>query len=395
MAEQSLEKSRFKRDYYTLYLYIMSVVCGIHQAILGSITPFLRDELTMSKVIIGWHFSLYAIGMFVSGFIITHVASKASPKKILLSSSWAVAVTVAVFALPLGIAGNLILSLVLGLSGGAMQIAIQEALARHHTENSGIAITEGCIFSAIGVFIGPLVIGYSVESGAGWRIAMFLPLIALLPLLCVIPQNIPTTPPRATITPHTSGANITRLPLVAYLMFGMIFLGIAAEWGIGFWGAQFLEEQLSLSAANSVAMMAVFFGGTIAGRIVVSRLLVRYNIQAILLWTIILSGMSMLLLWLVPDITAAVIGLTVAGACLGNFFPLILSIATWQPPELLSKISAGATQSVGLALLLAPLFLGKLGEDIGLIPAMGALIVIPPVMLIVDVISRRLSKHQG
>lgn len=33
MSAQSMEKSRFRRDYYTLYLYIMSVVCGIHQAI--------------------------------------------------------------------------------------------------------------------------------------------------------------------------------------------------------------------------------------------------------------------------------------------------------------------------------------------------------------------------
>lgn len=394
MSAQSMEKSRFRRDYYTLYLYIMSVVCGIHQAILGSVTPFLRDELGMSKVVIGWHFSLYAIGMFCSGFIFTRMALTVSPKKILLSSAWLVAIAVAVFALPLGGTGNLLLSLGLGLAGGAMQIAIQEALARHHGENSGIAITEGCIFSAIGVFIGPLVIGYSVELGAGWRIAMFLPLVALLPLLCVLPKNIPQSPPGAGSTQAAvSQSKPTRLPLVAYLMFGMIFLGIAAEWGIGFWGAQFLEEQLSLTPASGVAMMSVFFGGTIAGRIIVSRLLMHFRIQGILLWTIILSGLGMLLLWLVPTTTAAVIALLITGACLGNFFPLILSVATWQPPELLSKISAGATQSVGLALLLAPLFLGKLGEEVGLVPAMGTLIVIPPVMLIVDLISRKMSKQ--
>lgn len=394
MSAQSMEKSRFRRDYYTLYLYIMSVVCGIHQAILGSVTPFLRDELGMSKVVIGWHFSLYAIGMFCSGFIFTRMALTVSPKKILLSSAWLVAIAVAVFALPLGVTGNLLLSLGLGLAGGAMQIAIQEALARHHGENSGIAITEGCIFSAIGVFIGPLVIGYSVELGAGWRVAMFLPLVALLPLLCVLPKNIPQSPPGAGSTQAAvSQSKPARLPLVAYLMFGMIFLGVAAEWGIGFWGAQFLEEQLSLTPASGVAMMSVFFGGTIAGRIIVSRLLIHFRIQGILLWTIILSGLGMLLLWLVPTTTAAVIALLITGACLGNFFPLILSVATWQPPELLSKISAGATQSVGLALLLAPLFLGKLGEEVGLVPAMGTLIVIPPVMLIVDLISRKMSKQ--
>ncbi|WP_442955485.1 MFS transporter [Pectobacterium sp. 1950-15] len=76
----------------------MSVVCGFHQAVPGSITPFLRDELQLSRIVIGWHFSLYAIGMFATGFIVTYCSKRVSPKRILLTGSFAVTIAVAIFS---------------------------------------------------------------------------------------------------------------------------------------------------------------------------------------------------------------------------------------------------------------------------------------------------------
>ncbi|NDJ56518.1 MFS transporter [Enterobacteriaceae bacterium 4M9] len=390
MVEQSLDKPRFRRDYYTLYLYLLSVVCGFHQAVLGSVTPFLRDELHLTRTAIGWHFSLYALGLFTTGFIVTWCARRLAPRTILLTTTGLVALVVALFALPLTPALTLVMSLVLGLVGGAMQIAIQESLARHHGEHSGVAITEGCVFAAIGVFAGPLFVSLAVEAGLGWRMAMVVPLIALLPLSLMVPKTLPRTPVAASSSDSEGRATARRLPLAAFLMFGMIFLGISAEWGIGFWGAQFLEERLTVPAATGVALMSVYFGGTIAGRIAVSRLLLRFEISTILIWAIVLGGIGLVALWLLPWLAAAAVALAIAGACLGNFFPLILSIATRQPPEFLSRISAGATQSVGLALLLAPLLLGSIGDKAGLVNAVGLLAIVPPVMLVVFLLSRRM-----
>lgn len=391
MVEQSLDKPRFRRDYYTLYLYLLSVVCGFHQAVLGSVTPFLRDELQLTRTAIGWHFSLYALGLFTTGFIVAYCARRVGPRTIVLTTTWLVALAVALFALPLTPALTLAMSLVLGLVGGAMQIAIQESLARHHGEHSGVAITEGCVFAAIGVFAGPLFVSMAVEAGLGWRMAMLVPLIALLPLSLMVPKTLPRVPVTfAPATDHACNAGARRLPRAAFLMFGMIFLGISAEWGIGFWGAQFLEERLTVPAATGVALMSAYFGGTIVGRIAVSRLLLRFEISTILLWAIVLGGVGLVALWLLPWFAAAAVALAVAGACLGNFFPLILSIATRQPPEFLSRISAGATQSVGLALLLAPLLLGSIGDKAGLVNAVGLLALVPPVMLAVFLMSRRM-----
>ncbi|WP_350316141.1 hypothetical protein OHK33_19285 [Pectobacterium aroidearum] len=122
-----------------------------------------------------------------------------------------------------------------------------------------------------------------------------------------------------------------------------------------------------------------------------SRLLLRYEINTLLIGAMIVGGIGLVILWLVPHVTVALVSLAILGACLGNFFPLILSVATQQPAQFLSKIAAGATQSVGLALLLAPLLLGKVGEGIGLVGAIGLLTVIPPVMLVAYLLSRKLS----
>jgi hypothetical protein len=69
------------------------------------------------------------------------------------------------------------------------------------------------------------------------------------------------------------------------------------------------------------------------------------------------------------------------GACLGNFFPLILGGAMRAAPDAGPTLSAQASQAVGVALLFAPLLLGMLSEKIGMQAAFATLIAYPVLML--------------
>ncbi|MDQ5853785.1 MAG: MFS transporter, partial [Chloroflexota bacterium] len=55
------------RDRRTFLLYAVMWVFGFSQSVVGSTTPFLRDELKYSTVEVGWHFTLYAAGVVAAG----------------------------------------------------------------------------------------------------------------------------------------------------------------------------------------------------------------------------------------------------------------------------------------------------------------------------------------
>jgi MFS family permease len=359
---------------------LLLAIFGYHQSILGSITPFLRDEMPLTKVEIGWHFSVYALGLFSAGRIVSMLSGRYAAGSLMMISAWAMVGFVAVLAIPMPMAGTLGASLCLGLAGGALQVSIQEALARHHGEGQGIALTEGYIFGGLGVLAGPLVIGLAVKAGLGWRETLVIPAL-LLGLLVVLSGKKNLVEVARRPTGAIAPSEHARLPVAAILVLGMILLGIATEWGIGFWGAQFLEVHLSVSPATGVTLMSAFFGGTVVGRLFASRLLQSFEVRMLLLATIIFGGSSVFVLWAEPRFAVATATLIIAGMCLGNFFPLILSVANEIAPDQPGAISAGATQAVGFALLIVPALLGRLGEAVGLNNAVGLLAIFPAAML--------------
>ncbi len=385
---------RIARDAYTWHLYLMLGLFGYHQAILGSITPFLRDEMRLTKVDIGWHFSLYAFGLFVAGQLVSILSRRFSNASIETVSVWLMIGLVLLFAIPMPMAGTLFGALGLGLSVGALQVTSQAAIAHRHGANRGIALTEGFVFGALGVFACPLFIGISIETGLDWRQTLVASAV-LVGLVFFASRPLQASRPAMTDTIGMQSAvgGQGRLPPALYLVLAMIFLGIATEWGIGFWGAQFLEVQLSVSATTGVTLMSVFFGGTVLGRLFASRLLRAFELQTMLVATILLGGASVLLLWAVPIFAVVAVALAVAGMCLGNFFPLILSIANDVVPERPGAVSAGATQAVGFALLVVPLLLGRLGETIGLADAIGLLALLPLIMLVLYGLSTSLRSR--
>ncbi|KMN82803.1 MFS transporter, partial [Chromobacterium violaceum] len=101
------------------------------------------------------------------------------------------------------------------------------------------------------------------------------------------------------------------VPLAVALCWVSVLLGIGAEWGIGFWGAQFLESRLGLGPAQAVSLMSVFFGGTVFGRLVSSRLLARFDGRSMLMAVILLGGVAILGLWAsaLPAVTIAALAL--------------------------------------------------------------------------------------
>lgn len=382
----------FRRDRYTVYLYLLLAIFGFKQSVLGSVMPFIRDELGFATAQIGWHFSIYALGLILSGRVVHELGRRLDLDRIMRLAAVAMVAAILMVTLAPAIWATLLVSLLLGVTGGALQISIQSSLADHHGRHQSVALVEAFVLGALGVFLGPLAIGYAAEAGIGWRFGLLVPAILLAATFLVFRDAARSGDARPATVEATPGETRGRLPLAVMLVLGMILLGIATEWGIGFWGAQFLEARLSLEPGQAVTLMSVFFGGTVAGRIAASRLLRIFPVRGMLVTLVALGGVSVAVLALSPSVAVAWVALFVAGACLGNFFPLILSVANELAPERSTDVSRGATQAVGLALLVVPFVIGQLGGAVGLTTAVGLLAFLPLGMLVLLVAARAARK---
>jgi fucose permease len=205
---------------------------------------------------------------------------------------------------------------------------------------------------------------------------MLVPLVAAIPLVLAFVRD--PAPRRAEVKAARSRS---RLPTSVMVCWVMVVLAIATEWGIGFWGAQYLERRYDLASAEAVTFMAIFFGGTVVGRVVSSRVLARFDARFVLYAALGTGAASVIGLWGFRLLPVGLFMLAIAGMSLGNYFPLILSVAFSQAGDEVERISSGSAQAIGIALLAVPLALAYLGDQIGLVDAIGLLALLPLVML--------------
>jgi len=162
----------------------------------------------------------------------------------------------------------------------------------------------------------------------------------------------------------------------------LVFCGNAVEWGIGLWGPQVIKEKLHLETASAVSVMGFYFGATIVGRIINTRLLRRFECEQLFLTYIAIGWAAVVLFLMSTSLPVATVGLVVAGACLGCFYPLNLATAMKYAPDDISLITSGAAKCSGLALLSVPLTLGYASDRFGLLTAVFILGGIPPIMAV-------------
>jgi fucose permease len=367
-------KRSLHRDRRTYLLYGVMCVFGFSQSVLGSALPFLRDELGYSDVDVGWHFSLYAVGVVGAGLASRAFLGQRGTSATMTQGLLALVTSMLLATVAVALGASLLVAVAIGFCGVVVQIAAQAEIVNRH-EQGDLALTEAFVFAGVGVLAGPVIIGRA-GALASWRWAMLVPLVAAIPLAVAVARD--PAPRRDRVAQARARG---RLPASVMVCWVMVVLAIATEWGIGFWGAEYLERRYDLAAAEAVTCMGVFFGGTVVGRVVSSRVLGRFDTRSVLNAALAAGAISVVGLWGFRLLPVGLVMLAVAGMSLGNYFPLILSVAMAEAGDEVERISSGSAQAIGLALLLAPLTLAYLGDRIGLVDAVGLLALLPLVML--------------
>jgi predicted MFS family arabinose efflux permease len=251
----------------------------------------------------------------------------------------------------------------MGMGGGLLLATLQATLADHHGERRAVALAEANVAAGIGYVALTGALSLTATLHAGWRIALLTPLA--VPALAWWGNRrlvVDAGPPAQAVA--------GRLPGVFRVAMAMLICTTAAEWCIASWGASFIEDAADLPSDAAVRLMAGYFGGVLAGRILGSRLARRYDPARLLAFALALAAAGFAVLWPATGPAAALTGLVLLGIGLGNLFPMAVSVVVALAPDRATTASARAVAASSFAVVLAPLTVGTLADATSLSAAL-------------------------
>ncbi|WP_082743829.1 MULTISPECIES: MFS transporter [unclassified Burkholderia] len=357
---------------------------GVQQGMLGPAMPFVRTELGFDLREVGLHFAAYALGLALIGFPYRWLSACRLPTGIGQIAVLTVVAASSVLALSHALPITLLAAAMMGLSSGLVMATGQAKLGARYRERAAAKLVEAHVVAGLCVLGGALLIGSATSIGLSWRTAPVVVAISAALLAAIPVSTYRRDEPALHVidaSPITHGTG-ARLPRVLQLsLWALVVLGISAEWGVGFWGAAYMKETVASSASMAATLMSVYFGGTVCGRVASSYLLRTVKPLTLLVAVALGAIATFAVLHVTRDVLITAGLAALLGACLGNFFPLILGTAMRAAPDAGPALSAQASQAVGVALLIAPFLLGMLSEKIGMQSAFATLIVYPVLMV--------------
>jgi MFS family permease len=358
--EELIVTKNFDRDRYTWLGYLLLGYFAYMQASVGPLMPFLRAELGFNYTIAGLHLSTLAIGMMLGGLSCDQLVRYYGRGFTL----WFGAAGMAMGALGLSFSNHVIFSigsmLLMGWLGSFVLIMIQATLSDHHGNLRAIALTESNVTASISASMAPFLVGRMQAIGMGWQWALYIGVFWVGVLAIIFHrQPIPVTP-----NGNTESDDSTALPAAFWAYALVVFLAVAIEWSIIFWGAEFMETSVGLSRVNAATVISVFFLAMIFGRMVGARMTRRYGTQGLLIGALCLTLIGFPVFWLSPFAIFNITGLFITGLGVANLFPFTLSVAVGAAKEQSNKASARISLVAGGRYLKCAVCVGLVGRPV-------------------------------
>jgi fucose permease len=338
------------------------------QACMGPLMPFLGDELALSYTVRALHLSAFALGMIIAGLTCDRVARRINRRALFWGGGAGMALGAILLTIVHQPALTIASSFLMGLIGSYMLIMVPATLSDHHLERRATALTESNVAAAISAGLAPILISQSESISVGWRVALWIG-AGVWVLLALVFQR--EHIPQDEATPRAADQKSGKLPRTFWLYWFVIVLGVALEWCMIFWGAEFLENVVGLSKVNASGAMAVFFVAMVVGRAIGSVLTRAVSTSRLLITAIMTLLVGFPLFWLAQTPILNLIGLFLAGLGIANLFPLTLSAASGVAAAQSNKASARISLAAGTAILIVPQALGSTADQIGIQNAFG------------------------
>ena len=354
----------FHRSRQTWLFYLVFSVYGYVLNGMGPITPFLKAELNLSYVVTSLHFSAFAVGMILAGLGGNLVVARLGRKPVLLLGLFGMSICQLVVAVGSAAWMTVGASFLMGGIGSLLASVVPPGLSEEHGENRPIALSELNLVAAIGSVAAPLAVGWLSYTALGWRFALVVPLAFSLFVWFFLGRRTRLLEsPSAQLSVQSDAGG---LPRRFWLYWLTIILMVAIEYCMVFWCADYLETVAGLTKSQAAQAVSLYLVGMIAGRVVASRLLVRFKAFQILTVSLLIAGAGFLVYWSALTPWLGLVGVFITGTGVASLYPLTLSMALGAAGGHTVQASTRAGLASGIAILLLPLILGRVADGVGI-----------------------------
>ena len=294
----------------TAVFAVAFVVLGLPDFGHGVAWPDMRADLDRPLAALGALLTTMSLGYLLVAMGTGRLASRWTVEGLVLRSTLSSATGLALIAVapswPIVLLGGALS----GAGAGGMDTGFNAAVALRADGRLMGLLHAGY---GVGAAIGPLVVGVSLATGAGWRPAYAV--FALASLLLVAPllgRSLGDAPAQQ---PMGSPRGVV-LPCLTFAVY------VALEVTVGQWAFTYLTEERGLGELAASVCVAVYWIGLTIGRLWLGLTGHRVPAERVLTWAVTAMVGASLVLWLGG--AAAPLGLPLAGLALSTVFPLLM-----------------------------------------------------------------------
>ncbi len=350
------------RNRATWVSYLLLAFYGYFLNAFGPITPYLKSELDLSYTVSSLHFSAFAVGMLCAGLIGNRVIQR--------TGRWT-ALWISGFGISLGslilIAGHTAVitisaSFLMGLVGSLVLTVVPSVLADQHGEFRTVAISEANVVASITSAVAPLIVGWFALTAFGWQVALVAGVVAVVVTRFAFGKlTLPGTQASA-----GNGGDRPPLPMLYWVYWGAIVAAVSVEFCMIFWSADYMETSLGMLKADAARAVSLFLLGMILGRLAGSRFGALIGDHKYVTASVLVAAAGFLIYGIAPSPIYGMLGLFITGLGVASLYPMILSLAIGSAGAATVQASAFSSLASGVAILLLPLFLGRLADAVGI-----------------------------
>lgn len=373
-------RGEFVRDPITWATYGLVGYFAFTETVLGPIMPFLREEQGLGYAAAGLHFSAFALGGLLVGVLGERLLGLWGRWTGLWGGACGIAFGALLLIFSPGAWATVPATFVMGVGGALLLVASEALLSDRHGEWSAVALSESNVAASACAISAPLLVGAFAAAGLGWRGALAAPVAALILLAVLSFSGSRGRPERGAVVEEgaATGTESRTLPPRYWAFWALVSLGVASEWCVGYWGADFLDDGAGLTRPGAAAALTLFFVAMLLGRILGSRLARAVPSTTLLAATLCVALAGFPLFWLSGGTAPALAGLFVTGLGIGSIYPLGVSAALAAAPGNADVAAARLSLGGGGAVFLAPFALGALADRVGIGLAFG---IVAPMLL--------------
>jgi fucose permease len=361
--------------------YASFFVLGFPGAILGVLTPAIRDSFVVSLDTIGQYFLAFSIGYIVASSLTGRLIAHFNTGLLLIASCLLTTAALAGIALSSSWTVFFVFSIMLGATSAVQDAGMNIVFAARF--NARLMNWLHASFG-LGAMTAPLLATTLLQSNMDWRVGYWV--IAGLYLAVVVAfiftrdrWEIPHSSETAQTVRDVSLTQTLRLPFV-WMGIALFMLLAGIEAGIGQWSPSLLTEGRGIDAVTAGYWTTAYWASFTVGRIFFGAVDLKLSAQALVRAVALACLGGMLLLWWSPAGILDLVALLVIGFSIA---PMFATLITHTQNTLGDNHGSNA---IGIQMAAASLGIGTIPWLAGVAAASLGLNIVPPFFLVAAVL---------